>query len=496
MGMAQRAWPGLIGLAIAAMLPAALHDFTVDDALISARYATHIAIGAGHRFNVDGPLSDGVTPLPWPYLLAPFAKSGPLSALQAGKVIGLVAWLFAAIVLSKRLHAIAAESVSSRKKRWSAYLGFIVAFGTPGVGGWAVSGMETGLAMAAVTIAAVVGERAERRWLAVGLLGLSTTLRPELLPYALTLSLGSAWMSVPNRAGENTPALARAIVRFGATAALPFIVVTAIRWIAFGSPAPLALRAKPSDLEHGAIYALASCLVAGPPLAILDPFALRKLPPWPRWLVAAFVVHIVTLVGVGGDWMPMSRLFVPVLPSLAIVFTHLALLATKWSNIPRMVTCLAGQMYVLATVGPAAARVGDDRHRLVQALRSELDPQDVVAAVDIGWVGAAHSGTIVDLGGVTDAEVAALPGGHTSKRISEGFFDSREVSHLVLLLPQIATGRSARESWEACLLARQVERQACGMERVHRRFDVEAEAHATPTLRYALIARKASPSEP
>jgi hypothetical protein len=57
-----------------------------------------------------------------------------------------------------------------------------------------------------------------------------------------------------------------------------------------------------------------------------------------------------------------------------------------------------------------------------------------VASLDIGWVGAAGPHTVVDLGGVTDEEVAYLPGGHTSKRLPMDFLERRNVDALVLLL--------------------------------------------------------------
>src|SRR5688572_9822626 len=68
----------LTGVALALMPALALFGFTVDDALITARYAHHLAIGAGYRFNALGPVTDGVTPLGWALALAPFAHAGPL----------------------------------------------------------------------------------------------------------------------------------------------------------------------------------------------------------------------------------------------------------------------------------------------------------------------------------------------------------------------------------------------------------------------------------
>ena len=42
-------------------------------------------------------------------------------------------------------------------------------------------------------------------------------------------------------------------------------------------------------------------------------------------------------------------------------------------------------------------------------------------AARIGWPSAVSEATIVDLAGVTDPDVATLPGGHTSKRIDPAF---------------------------------------------------------------------------
>src|SRR4051812_27296533 len=53
-----------LGAVLAAAIGIALAwGFTVDDALISARVAAHLAQGLGYRFNADGPRVDCVTPL-------------------------------------------------------------------------------------------------------------------------------------------------------------------------------------------------------------------------------------------------------------------------------------------------------------------------------------------------------------------------------------------------------------------------------------------------
>src|SRR6185503_7507383 len=52
----------VLGVLAAAPALFLLRGFTVDDALIPARYAAHLAQGLGYRFNAQGPSTDGVTP--------------------------------------------------------------------------------------------------------------------------------------------------------------------------------------------------------------------------------------------------------------------------------------------------------------------------------------------------------------------------------------------------------------------------------------------------
>lgn len=475
----QRIWAPLLGVSLASGATFALYGFTVDDALISARYATHIAQGYGHRFNTVGPVTDGVTPLMWPYLLFPFATD-PVGALEAARWLGLAAWLGASLLLALHLSRVLGP-------RWSlGHLSLVVAFGSPAVAAWASAGTETAFALCLVTVAAVVGE-SRGRWRASVLTGLACTLRPELLPFAGTLALGCAWLDVPS-SEERVHERIRSLLLHGAAALGPFVLIVLVRWLVFGAPGPLALRAKPSDLAHGLRYATAVFLIAGAPLAVMAPLAWRKLSAWPRWVLAAGAVHTASCVAVGGDWMPLSRLFVPVLPCLSIVFAHLARVSHPTSTAARALLCVAGQVFVLWTVGADARRVFQDRTVLVDGLRERVRPSHVVASVDIGWVGAAHQGTVVDLAGVTDPAVAALPGGHTSKRIPQEMLASRGVTHLLLLLPS-SHPPPPTEAWETCSLSRAVEVRLCRAAQVRAEFQLAGVVRSTDALQYLLLER-------
>ena len=476
MGVVRRLRVPCTGVLIAATTLLLLRGFTVDDALISARYATHVAQGAGYRFNVQGPVTDGVTPLPWAILLAPFAGSGPWQTMLFAKWLGAAAWLAAAWVLGLRLRSLCGERPSL------AHLSLLVGFASPSVAAWAVSGMETGVVIALVTVAVCLPPR--RAWLASLTAGVAVAFRPELLPFACVLSLARAFeqnATQPRPMGRVRPRLVLAHLALGL---IPFALASVTRWACFGSIAPLAVRAKPSDLEHGLVYALAAMLLAGPPLAVIAPSAWRKLPAWPRWLLVAFFVHVAAVIAVGGDWMPLSRLMTPVLPSLAIPFAYLAVSAARWSSALRAAACLAGQVIVATHVGPAAAHVLSDRERLVALASARLAPHHVVATLDIGWVGASFSGRVVDLAGVTDPELAALPGGHTSKRVSEALLRARGVTHVIVLLPD---GTNAQDAWSQCAPARAVETRVCMLVADWRKTKRVEELRSTPKLAYALV---------
>jgi hypothetical protein len=100
------------------------------------------------------------------------------------------------------------------------------------------------------------------------------------------------------------------------------------------------------------------------------------------------------------------------------------------------------------------------RQELVERARAALQGAHTIACLDIGWVGAATDARLVDLAGITDPIVARLPGGHTTKRISNGLFENRDVDAVVLLLAPSAPV-SAR--WQDSAFARGVEERVAGL---------------------------------
>jgi hypothetical protein len=389
----------VLGLAAALLLAAWMWGFTVDDALISIRYARHVASGVGYRFNVDGPATDGVTPLPWAFLLAPFAHADALTVLERAKCLGLGAWLGAAAAFGVAVARAPAVA-------WVKGIAFAVLALSVPLAAHAVSGMETGLAIALATVAAL---SSARPLLAAGLAGAVSTLRPEMGAWALTIGVGFELARDPRLRPR---LLVAALLAVG-----PFALCAIVRVVAFGSPAPLSLLAKPSDLWLGAIYVGAAVVVALTPLLVLSPVALVRAPRPALVLAVAGVAHFGALMAVGGDWMPYARLAAPIVPSFAYAFVLAAPHAHVVATLTRGGAALTIGVLLILNGGTSGRAVGADRSTLIAAARPLLVDARRVAVLDIGWLSAATDAHLVDLAGVTDPTFAVLPGGHTSKRV-------------------------------------------------------------------------------
>jgi hypothetical protein len=422
-------WPAALAGALAAAVGiATAWGFSVDDALISARVAHHLAQGYGYRFNPSGPSVDCVTPLGWAFLLAPVASTSPWQAMTWASIGGGALWILAAAALGQ-----SCGELCSGWRRVS--LALALATCLP-LGAWAVSGMETGMIMALT-----VGALKRGHW-GGACAGVAAALRPELMPWAVTLAFGSALASQAS--------LRQRVLALG-LAVLPAVAVAMIRNSTFGNPAPLAIFAKPSDFEHGLRYGLGALLLSGPPYLLFAYGAWRRLDRRHWAIVAATGVHLVVLIGIGGDWMPFWRLAMPIFPGVFVVGAALAEHSRASANAARLLAVLACAALLHVARGRETRAVRNERARMLAEVAPLLTGSSRVASVDVGWVAAAGSRHVVDLAGVTDGEVAHLAGGHTSKRLPDDFLERRKVDALVLLLaPDAAPGSQPR-------FARQVE---------------------------------------
>jgi hypothetical protein len=82
---------------------------------------------------------------------------------------------------------------------------------------------------------------------------------------------------------------------------------------------------------------------------------------------------------------------------------------------------------------PEWRSAGDARERggarLAERLRTHAQR---VALVDIGYLAYASGVSVIDLGGITDPEIARLPGGHLDKRIGDAWLAARAPDAILL----------------------------------------------------------------
>ena len=135
----------------------------------------------------------------------------------------------------------------------------------------------------------------------------------------------------------------------------------------------------------------------------------------------------------------------------------------------------------------AASRVLPVRAELIATGRQTLSASRSIAALDVGWVGAATEATVVDLAGVTDLAIAALPGGHTSKTIPVTLLDARGVDTLVFLRRQGCAASCVRP--DGGPFDRAVEERLAREPWVSESFTVGAIIRAG-TLTYVVMRRK------
>lgn len=447
--------------------------YTVDDAYIVARYASRIAAGSG--YTLSGKVaSDGVTGPLWllPAILASRYEV-PRELLMKG--LGLLLMAVSVGLVLRRVRARA----QGKSLVLVALLLFLC---QPTLGTWGVAGLETGAATLALTVALLAATARPRAEPLRAGLALCTFpwLRPELVPAGLVLLV---WLA--RRVGARSwPAWALSLASL--------ISVGAFRFVMFGDAVPLSFHAKHGELGDGAGYALRAAFVLAGGLGVV-PIALarKSVRRDDRAVLLVLVAHALAVVLAGGDWMPGFRLFAPVLP--AYVWLCAVSVRRLWRT-QRMVMVLslslacAVPLLDLTTRVPDLFRSGRARSLHAAALASYLHVRaNRVALVDIGYLGLYSGLEVVDLGGVTDPEIARLPGGHLDKRLPRGLLERRAPDVIILhsaTTPEVDSQLRLR-SYEGY----PVEQRVAADPWVQARFLVADVVHYAPRYKYVVLLR-------
>jgi arabinofuranosyltransferase len=447
--------------------------YTVDDAYIVAGYARRLATGLGYTRGSDVP-SDGVTGPLW---LVPGAAGAALGGdpVVAAKLAGLACVAVGAAVLLSRLAARSGGAVV-------APLALVLLASQPTTATWGVAGLETGAALLGVVGAILaVTARPGPRWTAAAMaVAVLPWLRPELVVVAGVVVL-CAHVRGRRHAWRVSVALCASLA-----------LLALFRGVMFGALLPLAFHAKLGTVADGAGYSTRALLVLTGVVGLwLCVMACVRGRSDDRWVAAVAMVHVCAVTFAGGDWMPGFRLYAPVVPCLVWLMAVGAWHALRMR---------AGGLLVGLTLTAALLTAGVDwatripdihasaasREGVGAALADELRRRATrVALVDVGYLGYASGLELIDLGGITDAEVARMRGGHLDKHVTSEWLQRRAPDAIVLhasVAPEIdAQGRLLT------LAGYPVERRVAESPWVRARFRAVRVFHYAPHYFYVLL---------
>lgn len=413
-------------IALLAVLPCLLGlgrfaepGYAVDDAWISFRTARTWLDGGGLTFDGSLPPVEGVTNLLWTVLSASWIAWLPnLDPIVPARLIGalLLLWtVWRASLFAAQL----AEDAGGSGEVAAAVTGLLLA-ASGSLAFHALSGLETAMWGGLFLAICVRLDRDLRRGdggLLLGflLLMLGAT-RPEGVLVAILVTGGL--FARPATRGIGLRAAAPVVLGMGA--------VEIFRLVTYGSLVPNTFRAKPPNPAEGAVYLLKAFGYGTGGLGLL--LALRA--PMRGVLGPLGICVGVLAAGAlwsGGDWMPgMRRLTLPLLwlGIAAGVSMGVARDRERLLSMLAVVAWLGGNL-LGALGGWDSVRQAPTKAAVVARAAAATPAIKTVALADVGVFGWEFEGSILDLIGLTDAHIAALPGVHGAKDWDENYFRGR-----------------------------------------------------------------------
>lgn len=307
--------------------------FVQDDAYISLRYAANFAAGQGLVMN-PGEKVEGFTNLTWTLMAAFFIKIG-IDPLDGVRVIGGASALVLTVLVW--LEAGGERWMVSRRDAWSGGFAAIVVASFTTVALWSIAGLEQSF----YTLLAFAGYRefARGRYPRAAVLWvLATWTRPEgplLVALAVAVRALTLWFQARRPSKDEL----RALAIYGAG----FAMLILYRLLYFGELAPNTFFVKGvanwASRKHGwtelgrflefnnigvfaaiASFSILMSLYLAPRPGTWDPDQQnrRRAHEEPLFCGLYLAAMVVYLVRVGGDLLPMYRLYMPLLPFFAL----------------------------------------------------------------------------------------------------------------------------------------------------------------------------------
>ena len=409
----------LLSLLVAALFSIGLYlyNYIPDDTFITLRYARNVSRGEGFVYNTGEPI-EGYTNFLWLILLVTAHALG-LPFVMTARIMSLV---FTVTLLLLSGLAVKEPARRAGYGRWNGaiclFLPPLLLAAAPPVSVWALSGSEIPLFSSLLLLGFILLRRGSAPAAVFAILGLLGLVRPEgLLFYA---AAGAALL-------VRRPEERRRIVAAGASVfAILYGPYLIWKWWYFGSLIPNTFYAKTGPvgilIDNGFRYVSGFVASYGYllPLGLL--LSRKRLRQWEVALPAAIILlHWLSIMLLGGDWMPYYRLLLPTLPLAAIVATEGLITAalerssapeheSKGNPVPIVVVMLVvlmmfagGIRYERFEVERLAVKAFSHVGR---RFHNTLPPSTSVGLGSIGAIGYYSDMRIVDILGLTDAHIA------------------------------------------------------------------------------------------
>lgn len=395
--------------------------FIIDDAYITFRYAQNLSNGAGLAFNGNEQV-EGYSNFLLVLLLALGLKVGikaPLLAQVIGmaSLLGLLALLFA-------------ETERQTGVGWGVLIAPFLLASSVAISYWAVAGLETLLYTFLLTAAVIVASRCLdfvcSPWLLWLILAFLVLCRTEgAAPAGLIGAYYTFKMLPEEKRGTNG-------LFDWFKALLPIIIVIAlyhgfrVAWFGSFQSAPAAAKFRGSifPLTEGLRYLTTFFVEYVPSLLVLFVgYSLLQSTSLTFPLLIVLCFQLLIVLYLGGDWMPMYRMFVPLLPLLFLEAGRGMRLLCRKVELLRPIVFLA--LLVAATrlaFFPVAQYVNITQCKMLDGLFVEVSkhlkknyPQGTrIVLGDIGRIGYETGFEIYDMKGLVSPWISK-----TYKRVKE-----------------------------------------------------------------------------
>ena len=392
--------------------------FFIDDAYITFRYVKQFTSGNGVVYNI-GEFVEGYSNFLWLILLSPFQKLG-LDIVPISKFLGLFLAFLTLIVTW--------QFGNRFKYPFIAPL-FLVCSGPFII--WTMGGLETHLFAFLLVLASYtfVKENDQKKGICSAVwFGLLAVTRPEGIMFAGIALLFRSWTLFQ----EKQRPFQQDWIRLGILIAI-FGSFLLWRYSYYGDWLPNTYYAKsmgfhPRGFIEGTFYIYQIILRIGGIFFVLIPigFALidYKMDIAIPYLFLNVIFYFAFIFLSGGDWMPLLRFGVHILPLIyLLVAAGLTSISNRWPELPVkiLILCLViGQMAFLSMISleqfvidgeGRTIHTMDENDRQLSYLLTRAESGDVVALTQAGKYAyfLPLDVRIVDMIGLNDAHIARVP---------------------------------------------------------------------------------------